>query len=177
MYNGSDETIVGQQTSTLRLKENIAPLTNALEKIKKMNAVSYDFKPEIFSGKHSLGFIAEQMEEIVPEVVTKDESGAPISIDYGLLSTIALQGIKELQEKVDVIDSMIPKDNRTNNNSCGCVPKSQEVVCNSQNSVTFIVPHMSTSQRDAMKAFNGMIIFNTSNNQFNFYENGMWVTK
>jgi hypothetical protein len=41
----------------------------------------------------------------------------------------------------------------------------------------FIVPRMTTTQRDALTAVNGMIIYNTSTNQFNFYENGSWVTK
>ena len=41
----------------------------------------------------------------------------------------------------------------------------------------FIVPRMTTVQRDALTAVNGMIIYNTTTNQFNFYENGAWVTK
>lgn len=41
----------------------------------------------------------------------------------------------------------------------------------------FIVPRMTTAERDALTAVNGMIIYNTTDNQFNFYENGAWVTK
>ncbi len=41
----------------------------------------------------------------------------------------------------------------------------------------FIVPRMTTAQRDTLTAVNGMIIYNTTTNQFNFYENGAWVTK
>jgi len=41
----------------------------------------------------------------------------------------------------------------------------------------FIVPRMTTAQRDALTAVNGMIIYNLTANQFNFYENGAWVTK
>jgi hypothetical protein len=41
----------------------------------------------------------------------------------------------------------------------------------------FIVPRMTTTQRNALSAVNGMIIYNTTTNQFNFYENGAWVTK
>ena len=41
----------------------------------------------------------------------------------------------------------------------------------------FIVPRMTTAERDVLIAVNGMIIYNTTTNQFNFYENGSWVTK
>jgi hypothetical protein len=41
----------------------------------------------------------------------------------------------------------------------------------------FIVPRMTTAQINALTPVNGMIIYNTTDNQFNFYENGAWVTK
>ena len=40
-----------------------------------------------------------------------------------------------------------------------------------------IPPKMTTAERDAMTAENGMIIYNTTTNAFNFYEAGAWVTK
>ncbi len=39
------------------------------------------------------------------------------------------------------------------------------------------VPTMTTAERDALDAENGMIVFNETTNVFNFYENGAWVTK
>ncbi|MEK7087203.1 MAG: hypothetical protein AAB958_00680, partial [Patescibacteria group bacterium] len=41
----------------------------------------------------------------------------------------------------------------------------------------FIVPRMTTAQRDALTAVNGMIIYNTTTNQFNFREDGAWGLK
>lgn len=41
----------------------------------------------------------------------------------------------------------------------------------------FIVPRMTTAQRDSLAVVNGMIIYNTTTNQFNFLENGAWVLK
>jgi hypothetical protein len=41
----------------------------------------------------------------------------------------------------------------------------------------FIVPRMTTAERNALTPVNGMIIYNTTTNQFNFRENGAWVAK
>lgn len=41
----------------------------------------------------------------------------------------------------------------------------------------FIMPSYTTLERDALTAVNGMIVYNTDTNVFNFYENGAWVTK
>jgi hypothetical protein len=41
----------------------------------------------------------------------------------------------------------------------------------------FIAPNMTTADRNALTAENGMIIYNTTTTQFEFYENGSWVTK
>lgn len=41
----------------------------------------------------------------------------------------------------------------------------------------FIVPRMTTGQRNALTPVNGMIVYNASDNEFNFRENGAWVTK
>ena len=40
-----------------------------------------------------------------------------------------------------------------------------------------LLPRMTTAQRDALTAVNGMIIYNSTTNAFNFYENGAWVAK
>jgi len=42
---------------------------------------------------------------------------------------------------------------------------------------TMIVANVTTTERNAMTGINGMIVYNTTDNQFNFYENGSWVTK
>jgi len=42
---------------------------------------------------------------------------------------------------------------------------------------TFTVENMTTAERDAMTAHNGMIIYNTTTSVFNFYEAGAWVLK
>jgi hypothetical protein len=98
MWNGTFETIVGSQSSSVRYKQRVAPLEGALGLVSRMRPVSFDFRPGIHGGRHGIGFLAEELVGVVPEVVWLDSGGQPMAIDYGVLSTIAIQGMKELQE-------------------------------------------------------------------------------
>ncbi|HEX3048550.1 MAG TPA: tail fiber domain-containing protein [Bacillota bacterium] len=94
---GSDCHIMGglYNQSSIQWKENISPVTDALAKVNRMNPVFFNWKPE-HGGKDDLGFIAEEMETILPEVVARDKEGNANAIDYSKLSPIAIAAIKEL---------------------------------------------------------------------------------
>ena len=64
-----------QTLSDYRLKENIAPMTGALEKVSKLKPVTYDWKG---LGKNGQGFIAHELQEIVPECVTGKKDAVKI---------------------------------------------------------------------------------------------------
>jgi len=92
--------------SSGRWKENRVPIVNALETINKLNPVYFDWKAE-YGGAHDLGFIAEEIGLIIPEVVAWEANGVDAkSIDYSRLSTIAIAGIKEMNLKVESINDM-----------------------------------------------------------------------
>jgi len=80
-------------SSSLRYKENVQHLTNALNLIEKLQGVTFDWKE---TGKSDIGLIAEQVNEVVPEFVLKDEEGLPKAIDYGKLTSILIEAVKEL---------------------------------------------------------------------------------
>jgi hypothetical protein len=79
--------------SDIRFKENITPITNALEKINNLQGVYFDWKQ---NGKRNIGFIAQEVEPVLPEVVSTDPSGIK-SLDYSRLTALLVQGIKEQQ--------------------------------------------------------------------------------
>ncbi|HEX3048551.1 MAG TPA: tail fiber domain-containing protein [Bacillota bacterium] len=84
------------EKSSKRWKKNISPVTDALAEVNRMNPVFFDWNPE-HGGKHDLGFIAEEMGEIIPELVAWDEDGKYANaIDYSRLSVIAIAAIQEL---------------------------------------------------------------------------------
>ncbi|MFZ3054749.1 MAG: tail fiber domain-containing protein, partial [Minisyncoccales bacterium] len=110
MFNGSTETIVGDQTSSLRFKENVRPLTNALEKINLLEPVYFKYKADYYDGRESLGLIAEDTINIIPEAVSLDGEGQPYSINYGILSTVAIKGIQEQQKEIDQLKEIVCLD-------------------------------------------------------------------
>jgi len=92
-------------SSDYRLKENIAPMTGALNKVAQLKPVTYTWKS---TGEAGQGFIAHELAEIVPDAVTGekdavDAEGKPIhqGVDTSFLVATLTAAIQELNEKVD----------------------------------------------------------------------------
>lgn len=91
--------------SDSRYKKNIGPISNALAKVLQINGVYYDWKKEMFEergfeDKHQVGFIAQDLEKIFPEVVFTANNGYK-SVDYSKLTPLLIQAIKEQQEIIE----------------------------------------------------------------------------
>jgi len=106
LYVLGDATIVGTttvtalvETSSIALKENINPIENALDKILQLNPVTYDRKNNI--SKNEAGLIAEEVNEVLPNIVTKDGNGNPEGINYTKLSVYLIDAIKTLQKEIE----------------------------------------------------------------------------
>jgi len=84
-------------SSDERIKTNIQTIDNALEKVTQLRGASF-----IKDGKESIGVIAQEVEEIVPEVVVtgKDEEGLK-SVAYGNMVGLLIEAIKEQQIQID----------------------------------------------------------------------------
>jgi hypothetical protein len=79
-----------------RLKENFAPIVDALEKLQKIDGKTYNFKGE---DKRSAGVIAQDVEKVLPEAVIEQEGIKLIRPDA--LIGLIINGIREVNEKVD----------------------------------------------------------------------------
>jgi hypothetical protein len=96
-----DQTITApnlNQLSDIKLKSNIKPLTDCLNKLEQLRGVEYTFYD-----KQNIGLIAQEVEKIVPEVVTKCNDCK--SISYGNLIALLIEAIKELSDKVKKLES------------------------------------------------------------------------
>jgi hypothetical protein len=84
-----------------RLKTNVKTITNALDTVLKMRGVTYE---RIESGVKGVGVIAQEMKEVLPEVVmeaaTEDEF---MSVAYGNIVGVLIEAIKELKAEIEVL--------------------------------------------------------------------------
>lgn len=84
--------------SDSNLKTNIQSLNNSLNKISKCRGVSFNFKDNY---KKNVGVIAQEIEEVFPEVVETTLSGIK-NVNYNGLIGILIEAIKELNNKINV---------------------------------------------------------------------------
>ena len=95
--------------SDRELKKDIAPMStsNLLDKVMSLEPVSYEMKWA--PGTADLGFIAQDVAKIVPEVCRTDQSGIARSIDYSRLTTILAGAVQEQQVQINDLKEIIAK--------------------------------------------------------------------
>ena len=96
------EDVVAYASSDERLKNNIQPISNPLEKINQISGNSFvwnEEKQNIYKGK-DYGVIAQEIENILPELVETRESGYK-AVKYEKLVSLLIEGIKELSKEVE----------------------------------------------------------------------------
>jgi len=91
-------------TSDRRYKKNVSALSSPLESIMKLKGVSYDWKVEEYPEHHfdnftHYGFIAQEVEEVIPDIVGTDENGWK-SIRYLGFTPVIVEAFKEQQATI-----------------------------------------------------------------------------
>ena len=106
MDAGND--IVAYSASERRWKEKIKPIENALDKVSKIGVYEFDWKELTEEEKvtqhgnegHDVGVIAQEIEEILPEVVTTRENGYK-GVKYEKIVPLLIESIKELKAEIE----------------------------------------------------------------------------
>ena len=84
--------------SSRRWKTNIQTLPDALAKVEQLRGVSYDLKS---NGKHEIGVIAEEVGQVVPEIVSYEENGKDAQgVDYSRLTALLIEAVKQQQQQI-----------------------------------------------------------------------------
>jgi hypothetical protein len=96
--------VVAFSSSDIRFKENIKPIENAIDKIRKISGNTYDWKEENkiehgYEG-NDVGVIAQEIEAVLPQLVQTRESGYK-AVKYDKLVALLIEGIKEQQLQIE----------------------------------------------------------------------------
>lgn len=102
--------IVAYSSSDERLKYNIAPIENALDKVKSLTGVEFDWKPEYkhahgYEG-HDTGVIAQQVEAVMPSAVRTNDTGF-LAVRYEKLIGLLIEANKELAARVEELEKKL----------------------------------------------------------------------
>ena len=124
--------VIAFQSSDKRLKENIVNIESPLQKIKMLNGVMFDWKVQeaidqrrthhlsdetlgAEKGLHDTGIIAQEVQKVLPEVVTErpgpegDPNKGYLAVNYEKLVPLLIEGIKEQQGQIKVMQERINK--------------------------------------------------------------------
>jgi hypothetical protein len=91
--------------SDIKLKENIEPIANPLDKVNQINGVTFDRidTPEL---GRQMGVIAQDVEKVCPELVSTDEEGTK-SVAYGNMVGLLIEAIKDQQKQIDELKAKL----------------------------------------------------------------------
>ena len=91
--------------SSRRLKTNIQPLLGALEKVEQLQGVSYQRKSD---GKREIGVVAEDVNMVVPEVVSHNPTTNEVQgVDYSRLAALLIEAVKSQQVEIRELKARI----------------------------------------------------------------------
>jgi hypothetical protein len=102
--------IVAYSSSDERLKYNITPIENAIDKVKSLTGVEFDWKPEYkhahgYEG-HDTGIIAQQVQEVIPSAVRTNDTGF-LAVRYEKLIGLLVEGMKEQQAQIEELKAKL----------------------------------------------------------------------
>lgn len=92
-------------SSDFRYKKNVAPISNSLSNLSLIKGITYDWDQERwpdrkFSDNRQIGFIAQELEAVYPELVLTDEDGYK-SVAYNKMTAVLVEAVKELNEMLE----------------------------------------------------------------------------
>ena len=89
--------------SDARVKENIKTIDNALDKVTQLRGVEYN---KIGSEEKSIGVVAQEIREVLPEVVKENEDEM-LSVAYGNITGVLIEAIKEQQKQIEELKAQL----------------------------------------------------------------------
>jgi hypothetical protein len=101
--------VVAYASSDKRLKDNIKNIENPIQKVQKLNGVTWDWNSnadELQQSLPNVGVIAQEVEEVLPQLVHNRDNGFK-GVDYAKLTGLLIEAIKEQQKQIDELKSKL----------------------------------------------------------------------
>jgi hypothetical protein len=93
------------QTSSLRFKNDVTTLRDATATVDRLRGVSFIWKD---TGKPAVGLIAEEVAEVIPEVVAWEENGLDAAgVNYSALVAVLVEAVKAQQDRIQAQEAML----------------------------------------------------------------------
>jgi hypothetical protein len=128
--------------SSRRWKTNIKTLPDALSKVEQLRGVSYDRKD---SGKHEIGVIAEEVGQVVPEVVSYESNGKDAAgVDYSRLTALLIEAVKQQQSLIAAQKKQIAMQRRLTKAQQQQISSLQLRMTTQQNGMALLTSKVST---------------------------------
>jgi hypothetical protein len=101
--------IVAYSSSDIRFKTNLKPIEDAISKVNKIAGYEFDWIPDQenhgYEGR-DIGVIAQEIEEVLPEIVTTRDSGYK-AVKYEKIVPLLIEAIKDQQKQIDELKSLL----------------------------------------------------------------------
>jgi hypothetical protein len=105
-------------SSDARFKTNITPIENPLQKVLRLRGVKFDwnkkaFPDRSFSDSRAIGFIAQEVEKVLPEVVqTEKTAEGYMAVQYDKVVALLVEAIKEQQKQINSLKAELKKQRK-----------------------------------------------------------------
>lgn len=155
---GTTYSYAGYYSSDVLFKQNITPVTTAIDKLNQINGVKYSYNNTAFPNRHfpngyTYGVIAQEVQSVLPELVQADSAGY-LAVNYDGLIPILIEAVKTQQKQIDDQQALISlQDEKINKleteivNCCNIKPSSTGKYINTNNG--------STNENNSTEKFNG----------------------
>ena len=105
-----------RQVSDKRLKDNVKTIDNAIDKVMRLRGVEFDWNATSRKGQHDIGLIAQEVEEVLPEVVIdkklcmgdmKNNKKDYKTVDYEKIVGVLVEAVKEQLNQIIYLDEKV----------------------------------------------------------------------
>jgi hypothetical protein len=101
--------VIAYYSSDERLKENVKPIENAIDKVSKIRGVEFDWivDKEIHDNEgHDVGVIAQEVEKVLPEVVQTRDNGYK-AVKYEKIVSLLIEAVNEQQQQINKLQEKL----------------------------------------------------------------------